>query len=137
VKKVLDFSAPIVYYININDNKGEIMRYLITLMAILGSLFAFLMWGFNTANAGEDYNKAVIGHVIQSKINGTSVDSSKLMEQELQKLMHGFALEMTVVMQKHLPNILEGIAAELRMKADEQYKCSLLKDTKIADKQCL
>ena len=32
--------------------------------------------------------------------------------------------------------ILEGLASEIRGNADSAYKCSLLKDTKIADKEC-
>lgn len=109
------------------------MRYLITLMTLLGTLFAFLMWGFNTANAGEQYNKAVLGHVIQSKVNGTNVDVSKLMESEMQKLAHQFAIESITILQAYLPAILDGIAADLRLKADKEYKCKLLENTKIKD----
>ena len=43
---------------------------------------------------------------------------------------------MTDILEKNLPVILESLAAELRMNADSKYKCSLLKDTKIADKEC-
>ena len=43
---------------------------------------------------------------------------------------------MVDVIEKHLPNILESIAADIRLKADSKYKCALLKDTKIADKEC-
>ena len=109
------------------------MRYLITLMTLLGTLFAFLMWGFNTANAGEQYNKAVLGHVIQSKVNGTNVDVSKLMESEMQKLAHQFAIESITILQAYVPAILDGIAADLRLKADNEYKCKLLENTKIKD----
>jgi len=109
------------------------MRYLITLMTLLGTLFAFLMWGFNTANAGEQYNKAVLGHVIQSKVNGTNVDVSKLMESEMQKLAHQFAIQSITILQAYLPAILDGIAADLRLKADKEYKCKLLENTKIKD----
>jgi predicted thioredoxin/glutaredoxin len=109
------------------------MRYLITLITLLGTLFAFLMWGFNTANAGEQYNKAVLGHVIQSKVNGTNVDVSKLMESEMQKLAHQFAIESITILQAYLPAILDGIAADLRLKADKEYKCKLLENTKIKD----
>ena len=109
------------------------MRYLITLMTLLGTLFAFLMWGLNTANAGEQYNKAVLGHVIQSKVNGTNVDVSKLMESEMQKLAHQFAIESITILQAYLPAILDGIAADLRLKADKEYKCKLLENTKIKD----
>jgi predicted thioredoxin/glutaredoxin len=109
------------------------MRYLITLTTILGTLFAFLLWGFNTANASEDYSKAVVGHVIQSKVNGTNVDVSKLFEQEMEKVAHQFTLDMIVVMQKYLPAMLDGLAADLRLKADAEYKCQLLDNTKIKD----
>ena len=46
-------------------------------------------------------------------------------------------VEMVDVLEKHLPNILESLAAEIRLKADSKYKCELLKDTKIADKECI
>ena len=46
------------------------------------------------------------------------------------------SLEMVSILEEHLPYILEGIAKEIKMKADSEYKCSLLKDTKIADKEC-
>ena len=54
----------------------------------------------------------------------------------MHKLVYNFTLEMTGVLEKHLPNILESVAAEIRQKADREYKCKLLKDTKIADKEC-
>ena len=112
------------------------MRFLITLTITLGMIFSFLMWGFKTANASEEYNKAVIGHVIQSKVNGTNVDVSKLMEGELEKLAHQFAIESITILQAYLPAILDGVAADLRLKADKEYKCALLKGSKIEDKQC-
>jgi len=112
------------------------MRFLITITTVLGMLLTFLMWGFNTANAGEDYNKAVIGHVIQSKVNGTNVDVSKLMEGELEKLAHQFAIESISILQAYLPAILDGVAADLRLKADKEYKCALLEGSKIEDKEC-
>lgn len=83
----------------------------------------------------DEYNTAVIAHVIKEKVSGNGVDMSVL-ENEMQKLAYNFALEMTDVLEKHLPQILEGLAAEIRMSADSKYKCSLLKDTKIADKEC-
>jgi len=81
----------------------------------------------------NEYNKAVIGHVIQSKVNGTNVEVSKLMEQELEKIAHQFALESLTIIQQYLPTILDGVLAEMRMKADKEYKCALLKDSKIED----
>ena len=112
------------------------MRFLITITTVLGMLLTFLLWGFNTANAGEDYNKAVIGHVIQSKVNGINVDVSKLMESEIEKLAHQFAIESISILQAYLPAILDGVAADLRLKADKEYKCALLEGSKIEDKEC-
>jgi hypothetical protein len=44
-----------------------------------------------------------------------------------------FALDSINILQKYLPAILDKAAAELRLEADKNYKCSLLKDTKIQD----
>lgn len=97
------------------------------------------MWfglnAFAKSVQADEYNTAVIAHVIKEKVSGNGVDMSVL-ENEMQKLAYNFALEMTDVLEKHLPQILEGLAAEIRMNADSKYKCSLLKDTKIADKEC-
>ena len=73
----------------------------------------------------NEYNKAVIGHIITQKVQGNNIDTSVL-EAEMQKLMYNFATEMTFVVQKHLPYILEGIASEMRQNADKVYKCKLL-----------
>ena len=107
------------------------MKKLILILAVL--------WlglnAFAKSVQANDYNTAVLGHIITQKIQGNNVDTSVL-EGELQRIMHLYALDMIDVIEKHLPNILEGIAADIRMKADSEYKCSLLKDTKIADKEC-
>ena len=81
----------------------------------------------------EDYGKAVIGHVIQSKVNGTNVDVNALMSYELEKLAHKYSIEMVSILQAYLPAILDGVMADLRLKADEKYKCALLEGTKIKD----
>jgi len=44
-----------------------------------------------------------------------------------------FALDSINILQKYLPTILDKMSAELRAEADKQYKCSLLKDTKIQE----
>ena len=103
-------------------------------------LILLLVWfGLNafakSVNA-NDYNTAVVAHIIKEKISGNNVDTSVL-EAEMHKLVYQFSLEMTDVLEKHLPSILESIAAEIRLKADSKYKCELLKDTKIADKECI
>ena len=102
-------------------------------------LIFLLVWlglnAFSKSVSANDYNTAVVAHIIKEKISGNNVDTSVL-EGELQRLMHLYALEMVDVIEKHLPTILESLAADIRLKADSKYKCELLKDTKIADKEC-
>ena len=102
-------------------------------------LLFLLVWlglnAFAKSVSANDYNTAVVAHIIKEKISGNNVDTSVL-EGELQRLMHLYALEMVDVIEKHLPTILESLAADIRLKADSKYKCELLKDTKIADKEC-
>jgi hypothetical protein len=107
-------------------------KLIITLLLVNG-----FVWGiFLPSQAkADDYNTAVIGHVIKENISGNGVDMSVL-ESEMQKLAYQFALQMTDVLEKNLPVILESLAAQLRLNADSKYKCSLLEDTKIADKEC-
>ena len=93
-------------------------KLIITLLIVNGIIWG--MWLPSQAKA-DDYNTAVIAHVIKEKVSGNGVDMSVL-EAEMAKLAYQFSLEMTDVIEKHLPNILESIAAELRMKADEMYK---------------
>ena len=101
------------------------MKKLIFLLAILWlGLSAFA----NTVKA-NDYNTAVIGHVVSETIKGTDIDHTALLEAEMSKIAHQFALQMTYVMQKHLPQILEGLAADIRLKADNKSKCKLLEDS--------
>ena len=128
---MLDSRQFLVYYIPINIEKGYIMKKLILILAVLW----FGLNAFAKSVQANDYNNAVVAHVIKEKISGNNVDTSVL-EGELQRLMHLYALEMVDVIEEHLPNILESIAADLRLKADSKYKCELLKDTKIADKEC-
>ncbi len=80
---------------------------------------------FNVAKA-DDYNKAVVGHVISEKIKGTNIDTSYIMEQELEKLAHKFMIDSVVILQAYLPQIIEGVAADLRLKLDEKYKEAIL-----------
>ena len=107
-------------------------KLIITLLIVNGIVWG--MWLPSQAKA-DDYNTAVIAHVIKEKVSGNGVDMSVL-ESEMQKLAYNFALQMTDVLEKNLPAILESLAAELRQNADSKYKCSLLEDTKIADKEC-
>ena len=107
-------------------------KLIITLLIVNGIIWG--MWLPSQAKA-DDYNTAVIAHAIKENVTGNGVDMSVL-ESEMQKLAYNFALQMTDVLEKNLPAILESLAAELRQNADSKYKCSLLEDTKIADKEC-
>ena len=101
-------------------------------------LLAILWLGLNAfakSVQADEYNKAVVAHVIKENISGNGVDTSVL-EAEISKLAYNFALEMTDVIEKNLPVILESLAAEIRAKADSEYKCELLKGSKIEDKEC-
>lgn len=105
------------------------MKTLITLTTAIVMIFFAAV----NAKSGEEYNKAVLGHVIQSQVNGTNVDVSKLFEQEMEKVAHQFAIESIYILQKYLPAMLDGIAADMRLKADKEYKCKLLEGSKIED----
>jgi len=93
-------------------------KLIITLLIVNGIIWG--MWLPSQAKA-DDYNTAVVAHVIKENISGNGVDMSVL-EAEMAKLAYKFSLEMTSVFEKHLPSILESIAKELQMKADEMYK---------------
>ena len=107
-------------------------KYLITLTIILATMWFGLTSLMNSAMA-NDYNKAVIGHIIQTKVQGVDVDTQKLLEYEMSKLGHQFALESIQIIQAYLPAILDGVLAEMRLQADKEYKCSLLKGSDIQD----
>tara|TARA_B100000900_G_C20313920_1_gene607324 strand:+ start:313 stop:609 length:297 start_codon:yes stop_codon:yes gene_type:complete len=93
------------------------MKKLIFILLVLW----FGLNAFAKSVSADEYNKAVVAHVIKENISGNGVDMSVL-EAEMAKLAYQFSLEMSSVLEKHLPSILESIAAELRMKADEIYK---------------
>ena len=93
------------------------MKKLILILAIVW----FGLNAFAKSVQADDYNTAVVAHVIKENISGNGVDMSVL-EAEMAKLAYKFSLEMTSVVEKHLPSILESIAKELQMKADEMYK---------------
>ena len=92
-----------------------------------------LIWGLLSSVKADDYSKAVIGHVIQSKVNGNDVDVNALMSYELERLAHKYSIEMVSILQAYLPAILDGVMTDLRLQADKKYKCNLLKDSKIKD----
>jgi hypothetical protein len=110
-------------------------------LILINILFAGMLWIFSSiASADEkklsDYHTAVVGHVIQSTVNGTNVDHAKLLESEMQKMGHQFAIAMTGILQQYLPYIMDNMMTQLRLELDKTHKCLLLKDSKIKDKDC-
>ena len=105
-------------------------KFVITVIIVNG-----LIWGLlsNIQAKANDYTTAVIGHVIQ---NHKDIDHSKLLENEMNRLMHSVSIEMVSILQKHLPYIMEGVMTELILELDKTHKCLLLKDSKIKDKDC-
>ena len=105
-------------------------KFVITVILVNG-----LIWGLlsNIQAKANDYTTAVIGHVIQ---NHKDIDHSKLLENEMNRLMHSMSIEMVSILQKHLPYIMEGVMTELKLELDKTHKCLLLKDSKIKDKDC-
>ena len=105
-------------------------KFVITVIIING-----LIWGLlsNIQAKANDYTTAVIGHVVQ---NHKDIDHSKLLENEMNRLMHSVSIEMVSILQKHLPYIMEGVMTELKLELDKTHKCLLLKDSKIKDKDC-
>ena len=106
-------------------------------MIMIGALIWLGLNAFANSVKADDYNEAVIGHIITETIKNTEIDDKAILESELNRLGHLYALEMVSILQKHLPNILDSVMAELRLKADHKYKCELLKDTKAVDKDCI
>jgi len=105
------------------------MKKLILMLALLW----FGLVSFQNSVKANDYTTAVIGHVIQ---NHKEIDHSKLLENEMNRLMHSVSIEMVSILQKHLPYIMEGVMTELKLELDKTQKCLLLKDSKIKDKDC-
>ena len=108
-------------------------------LIIINVLFAMMLWFFSAVanaddkNVKDSYSGAVVGHIIQSKMNGTNVDVQKLFQYEMDKVAHQFALESIQILQKYLPVILDNALSDMRFEADKNYKCNLLDNTKIKD----
>ena len=108
-------------------------KFLATILIICRTLG----FGLSSIAKADDYTNAVIGHVISETIKNSDIDNKAILESELERLGHLYALEMISVIQKHLPYILDSVMTELRLKADHEYKCKLLEDTKALDKDCI
>jgi hypothetical protein len=113
------------------------MKKLVITIIVLNTIIWFGLSSFKMSFAkADEYNTAVIGHVISETIKGTDMDHQKLLESELQKMGYQFAIQMTGVLQQYLPYIMENMMTQLRLELDKTHKCLLLKDSKIKDKQC-
>lgn len=102
-------------------------------LIVINILFGIMLWVFSSVASANvvksnEYYKAVIANVVQNKVNGTNVDIEKLMSKELEGIGHQYAIEMLTVLQKYLPALLDGALADMRLKADKEYKCKLLKN---------
>ena len=106
-------------------------KFLITI-AIIWTTLWFGLNGVMSVAKADDYNEAVVGHVITQVIKGVDVDHSDLLEAELERIALKVAIEMSSALEKHLPYILEALAKELRDNADLAYKCKLLEDSTYA-----
>ena len=100
------------------------MKKLILLLAILW----FGLTAFQNSVKADDKTTAVVGHVVSETIKGTDIDISYIMEKELEAVAHQFMIESISILQTYLPAILEGVASDMRLKADKEYKCKLLKN---------
>jgi len=97
-------------------------KFLITIV-VLNSIIWF---GLSSLVKADDYNTAVIGHVISETIKNTDIDTSYIIEQELEKLAHKFVIDSIYIIQAYLPEILDGVVTDLKLKTDQKYKEELL-----------
>ena len=114
------------------EREEYIMKTLIVFLTILW----FGLTALNNSVKADEYNTAVIGHVVSETIKGTNMDHQKLLEAEMSKMAHTFTLQLVNVLQQHLPYIMDSVMTQLRLDLDKKHKCLLLKDSKIEDKEC-
>jgi hypothetical protein len=69
----------------------------------------------------NDYNKAVIGHIVKENVTGT-IDNEAVLKAELQKTMYVFAIQSLSIIESHLPQILDGMQRELEIMVETEYK---------------
>ena len=97
-------------------------------LLIINLIFGFICLAVPFAVKADDKTNATISHVISETIKGTDIDISYIMEKELEAVAHKFMIASISILQAYLPAILEGVASDMRLKADEAYKCKLLKN---------
>ena len=119
------------------EREEYIMKKLVITIIVLNTIIWFGLSSFKMSFAkADEYNTAVIGHVVSETIKGTNMDHQKLLEAEMSKMAHTFTLQLVNVLQQHLPYIMDSVMTQLRLDLDKKHKCLLLKDSKIGDKEC-
>jgi hypothetical protein len=116
--------------------KYEREKYIMKTMIVFLTILWFGLTTLNNSVKADEYNTAVIGHVVSETIKGTDIDHQKLLEAEMSKMAHTFTLQLVNVLQEHLPYIMDSVMTQLRLDLDKKHKCLLLKDSKIGDKEC-
>ena len=107
----------------------KVILKVIMVFVLLWAWVAYGMYGaFSKANADE-YNEAVVGHVITQIIQSNDIDAAALLESQLERIVYNMITEFSGVFQEHLPNILDSLASEIRQKNDKEFKCALLKNS--------
>ena len=91
-------------------------------------LFSLLLFSFPAHS--QSYEEAVGSHILRETISGRDIDKERIMANELKRITHQHTIEVLGVLAEHLPAVLKGLQTELKMKADLEYKCSLLEGTK-------
>ena len=109
------------------------MKKIVITSTILMSLIWFSLTSLMNSVKADEYNTAVVANVVTQTIQGNNVQTQKLMEQELERVGHLYAIQMISVFQQYLPAILDGALTDMKLKADKEYKCALLKGSKIED----
>ena len=97
------------------------------ILILLSFILMSCTFSFKNAEA-NDYNTAVLGHILTETIKGTDIDHAEIFSAETQKQIHNMSLQVIQVIFNNMPNILDGISADMRAKADKNYKCALQSD---------
>ncbi len=90
---------------------------------------SIMMYGAFSEAGADEYDEAVVGHVITQVLQSNDIDAAAVMEAQLERILYNMITEFSGVLQEHLPNILDGLASEIRQKNDKEFKCALLKNS--------
>ena len=101
----------------------------IMIFVLLWAWVAYEMHGAFSEAGADEYDEAVVGHVITQVLQGTDIEATAVMEAQLERILYNMITEFSGVLQEHLPNILDSLASEIRQKNDEEFKCALLKNS--------